>query len=105
MNSFVQSHPCRRFVLLFMAVLVLSSCGSLLDLPGPVPDLYNLTPKSTYPDSIPRVDWQLVIEEPIAAGGLDSSRIAPQTQGHRTEIFRQLPLDGTGAENDSNPAD
>ena len=43
---------------------------------GPAPSLYNLTPKSTFSEGIDRVDWQLVIEEPLASGGLDSNRIA-----------------------------
>lgn len=48
----------------------------MLDVVGPPLNLYNLTPKSTFDDDLPEVSWQLVIEEPLAAGGLDSSRIA-----------------------------
>jgi len=65
----------------------LPSCTSLFELPGPVPDLYNLTPKSTYPESLPEVDWQLVIEEPIASGGLDSSRIALRPSSTELKYF------------------
>jgi len=46
--------------------------------------LYNLTPKSTFSRDIPQVEWQLIIEEPLADGGLDTSRIA--FRPHATEL-------------------
>jgi cholesterol transport system auxiliary component len=55
--------------------LLLTGCN-LLDISGPAPDLYNLTPKNTFSSDLPNVDWQLIVEEPIAAGGLDTSRVA-----------------------------
>ena len=60
---------------LLSCALYLVGCGSLIE-SEPAPDLYSLTPKSTFPDTMPMVDWQLVIEEPIAARGLDTPRIA-----------------------------
>ncbi|MGI9336279.1 MAG: ABC-type transport auxiliary lipoprotein family protein [Gammaproteobacteria bacterium] len=68
----------RRFALwlvLGLGILALPGCGPLIS-SEPPPDLYNLTPKSTFPGDLPRVDWQLVIEEPLAARGLDTVRIA-----------------------------
>ncbi len=67
-------------VVLRPAALALGSalalgCGSLIN-SEPPPDLYSLTPKSTFPEETPAVAWQLVIEEPIAARGLDTTRIA-----------------------------
>lgn len=53
-----------------------AGCGTLLPGTGPAPDLYNLTPKSTFPADLPKISQQLVIEEPLAAGGLDNFRIA-----------------------------
>jgi cholesterol transport system auxiliary component len=53
----------------------MGGCGPLIETKPP-PDLYSLTPKSTFPEEMPQVDWQLVIEEPIAARGLDTPRIA-----------------------------
>ena len=38
--------------------------------------LYTLTPKNTFPPDLPSVNWQLVVELPTAAAGIDSSRIA-----------------------------
>ena len=58
------------------AVLWISGCAAGLFSSGPPPDLYNLTPKSTFPVGLPKVTWQLVIEEPLASGGLDASQIA-----------------------------
>jgi cholesterol transport system auxiliary component len=57
---------------------------SPLKLPGPPPDLYNLTPKSTFDEGLPEVRKQLIIEEPVAAGGLDTSRIA--LRPHATQL-------------------
>lgn len=59
-----------------VAAVMLGSC-SLPDLgSGPPPDLYILSPKSTFPDDIPAVDWQLVVEEPSTGKGFDTDRIA-----------------------------
>jgi cholesterol transport system auxiliary component len=59
-----------------LSALALSAC-SLPDIgSGPPPDLYVLSPKSTFPDGLPAVDWQLVIEEPSTAKGIDTDRIA-----------------------------
>jgi cholesterol transport system auxiliary component len=55
---------------------MLTAC-SLPDLgSGPPPDLYVLSPKSTFPEELPSVDWQLVVEEPSTAKGIDTDRIA-----------------------------
>ena len=56
-------------------MLWITGCAGLLPT-GPAPDLYNLTPKSTFLYGLPKVTWQLVIEEPLASGGLDASQIA-----------------------------
>ena len=66
-----------RFVTVAIAgALTLSACA-LPDLgSGPPPDLYVLSPKSTFADDIPMVTWQLVVEEPSTAKGIDTDRIA-----------------------------
>jgi len=59
-----------------VAAVMLGSC-SLPDLgSGPAPDLYILSPKSTFPDDIPAVNWQLVVDEPSTGKGIDTDRIA-----------------------------
>ena len=62
---------------LIAATVLVAGCDTTL-LPGsgdPV-QLYVLTPKSTYPDDIASVDWQLTVELPIAQAGLNIARIA-----------------------------
>lgn len=62
-----------------MAFLALAAggCGSVI--PGAAsapPRLYQLTPKSTYSSKLPKADWQLIIETPVAAASLNTNRIA-----------------------------
>ncbi len=59
------------------AILLTAACsGSLLPGQAPPPKLYDLTPKSTFEEGLPTVDWQLLVESPIAAAGINTSRIA-----------------------------
>ena len=69
----------RRRTLLLLAgtALPLSACGLLPKVSEPV-DLYTLTPKTTFPESLPKVTWQLAVEEPVAPSSLDTPRIALQ---------------------------
>jgi cholesterol transport system auxiliary component len=63
----------------YLAVfLFLTGCGGVLPNSGPAPDLFTLTPKSTFSADLKPVSWQLVVEEPVSAGALDSTRIAIQ---------------------------
>jgi cholesterol transport system auxiliary component len=64
-----------RVVVAVLAVS-LASCSLPNIGSGPPPDLYVLSPKSTFPDDLPTVDWQLVVEEPSTAKGIDTDRIA-----------------------------
>lgn len=62
--------------LVVCGALTLGACA-LPDLgSGPPPDLYVLSPKSTFSEEIPNVPWQLVVEEPSTAKGIDTDRIA-----------------------------
>ncbi len=65
---------------LTLAVLsgALASCSSILPGQGDPAQLYTLTPKSTFANDLPLVAWQLVVEPPVAAAGLNTSRIALQ---------------------------
>ena len=64
-----------------VGVLALTGCA-LPDLgSGPPPDLYVLSPKSTFSEDIPNVTWQLVVEEPSTAKGIDTDRIAIAPSG------------------------
>ena len=65
-----------RIAIAAMTAVSLAGC-SLPGLgSGPPPDLYVLSPKSTFPDDLPAVDWQLVVDEPSTAKGIDTDRIA-----------------------------
>jgi cholesterol transport system auxiliary component len=67
----------RLGAVLTLALLVPGCGGNLLGLPeGPAPDIYTLTPKSTFDNDLPKVKWQLVVDQPTAARGLDTDRIA-----------------------------
>lgn len=65
-----------RWLIVLALLPPLAGCGNLLQVPRGPSNLFNLTPKSTFDPALPNADWQLVIDEPLAAGGLDTSRIA-----------------------------
>lgn len=69
--------PYKRRAGVAFACLWLSGCG-LLSLPGtgPAPVIYDLSPKSTFDDNLPEIRAQVIVEEPSAARGIDSDRIA-----------------------------
>ena len=70
----------RRRLLKSMSALafgtLVSACSSILPNTGPPPRLFRLSPKSTFPGGMKTVDWQLVIETPLAPAGLNTTRIA-----------------------------
>ncbi len=66
---------------------LLSGCGSLLPLSAPEATLYNLTPQARFGEQLPKVDWQLVVEEPLTHGGLDSNRIAVRPSPRQLQYF------------------
>lgn len=71
-----------------LAAFLLTGCeGMLAGIGGPAPDLYNLTPKSSFKQDIKSVAWQLVVEEPVAAGGLNVDRIALRTTPTEMKYF------------------
>lgn len=67
----------RRGLLVMAAALPLSGCAArrLLDESQP-PRLFNLTPASDFTAGLPRVEWQLLVETPLAHAGIDTTRIA-----------------------------
>ena len=46
-----------------------------------------MTPKSTFDDDLPAVSWQLLVEPPLAAAGIASSRIALRRSQIELEYF------------------
>jgi cholesterol transport system auxiliary component len=75
----------RRTLLTTAGLLALGGC----QLPGggEPPNLYTLTPKSTFSPDLPKVDWQLIVEPPVAAAGLNTSRIALQRSPVTLEYY------------------
>jgi cholesterol transport system auxiliary component len=63
-----------------LCVATLAGCGLPLPGQGEAPKLFTLSPKSTFDQALPRADWQLVVDIPVAAGGLNTNRIALQTK-------------------------
>ena len=65
----------KRRDFLIGGALFVAGCDILPKVQDPT-TLYTLTPKTTFPPDLPQVNWQLVVELPTAAAGIDSSRIA-----------------------------
>jgi cholesterol transport system auxiliary component len=64
----------RRIVAVLLMVVAIPGCAKLLtDAPKP---LFRVTATRTFPADLPHVSAQLLIDVPLAAGALDTSRIA-----------------------------
>jgi len=78
----------RRGLLMAGAALPLSACGGLIP-QAPPSNLYTLSPKTSFRADLPKVDFQLVVEEPYAAGGLDTHRIAIYTGPYEVKYYAE----------------
>jgi cholesterol transport system auxiliary component len=76
--NFATQHATRRAVLRFAGAAATAGALAGCQLPGSgePPQFFTLTPKSTFAADLPRANWQLGIETPVASGGIDTSRIA-----------------------------
>jgi cholesterol transport system auxiliary component len=63
-------------VLLAAPMAAAAGCQSLVPGQGPPPDLYRLTARTKFAKDLPTVSWQLLVEPPVAPGGLNTTRIA-----------------------------
>lgn len=80
----------REITKLIMALPVAglaAACAQLVPGQSAPPTLYRLSPKSTFRDDLPEVDWQLVLEAPVADAGLNTTRIALQRTPMRLEYY------------------
>ncbi len=71
----------RRVALLLSFAGIAGGLAGCIDFPiakNDAPRLYVLTPKSTYPANLRKVDWQLLIDAPVSPAGLNTARIALQ---------------------------
>ena len=79
----------------WLAILTaLSACGVFPQVGEPV-NLYTLTPKTTFSEGLRQVDWQLVVEMPVAAASIDTPRIALQ----RTPLTFEYYADAAWTDN------
>ena len=67
-----------KVICLVAFVVAGGSCSIPIPGGGPAPRLYVLTPKSTFPNDIPKAEWQVLVETPVAAAGLSTARIPLQ---------------------------
>lgn len=65
-----------KLLTIVAAVTLAASCDVTLPGTGERSQLYVLTPKSTYPEELPKVNWQLLVEQTASPAGLDTQRIA-----------------------------
>lgn len=79
--------PRKRFALGLLILFGLGACTGLLPGGGPLPNLYTLSPKTSFSEDLPNVSWQLVVEEPSAAGGLATQNIALRTNMLELQYF------------------
>jgi cholesterol transport system auxiliary component len=77
----------RDLIVMFGAGAVLGGCGGLLPkVNEPVP-LYTLSAVDQFGQSLPKVDWQLVVGVPVASADLDTTRIALTREPGVVEYF------------------
>jgi cholesterol transport system auxiliary component len=79
----------RRPFLAGFAALTLSGCGaqSFFKKIETPPNLYRLTPKSTFGDDLRPVNWQLVVDIPVAPAGINTQRIALMRSPIQVEYY------------------
>lgn len=65
----------------------LASCESVVPGRGPMPDLYRLTPKSTFATDLPTVEWQLLLVPPLTNASIDTTRIGLQRSSTSVEYY------------------
>src|SRR3546814_1751524 len=70
----------RRMVAGCGLALTLAGCGGL-PLGNSPPKLYTLTPKSSFSADLPKVDWQLAIDQPTSPVAL-----ATRSEEHTSEL-------------------
>jgi cholesterol transport system auxiliary component len=78
---------CRAGLLALAGTL--PGCGLLPEV-GQAVELYTLTPKTSYGESVEDVDWQLIVELPNAATSLDTPRIALQRSPFTLEYYANV---------------
>lgn len=69
------------------AAMLVASCSTL----NPTaPSLYTLTPRAAVDPSIPRAEWQLLVETPVAGAAIDTPRIALARSATSIDYFADV---------------
>ncbi len=78
------------------AILGLLLCAACAGLPkqGPAPNLFSLTPKSTYPADLPSVSKQIALALPVTSRALDTDRIAMRRTPHEYRYYKDVRWTG-----------
>jgi cholesterol transport system auxiliary component len=76
-----------RRLLVTAAALSVTGCTGFLPGSGEGPQLYVLTPKTTFSPDLPRANWQLLVDVPLAPAELDSDRIVLQHSSYTIDRF------------------
>jgi len=78
-----------RAALFALAATGVTGCAGLATLSNVTEptDLYDLTPKSTHDELLPKIAAQLVIEEPTAASSVNTDRIAIKPNPFQVQYF------------------
>ncbi|MEZ5669805.1 MAG: ABC-type transport auxiliary lipoprotein family protein [Alphaproteobacteria bacterium] len=79
----------RRALGLFGTAGLWAAGGCTLPGDSPPPQLYTLSPKSTFAPDLPLITAQMIVDEPFAAAGLDTARIALAQDAYRLEYFAE----------------
>lgn len=77
--------PSRRPIAALLLSLALAACEGPFN--RPPPQLYVLSPKSTFDTTLPDVEWQLSVDVPVAEAGINTSRIAVRRGPARLDFF------------------
>ncbi len=83
-------HDRRRLGLAALVLTLagaLAACESVVPGRGPPPDLYRLTPKSTFAPDLPTVEWQLLLEPALTNASIDTTRIGLQRSATSVEYY------------------
>lgn len=79
-----------RWIAVGAALALVAGCTTVFPGGGEPPRLFTLTPENSFANDLPTARWQLVIEEPVAAESLDTSRIAVQHTALSLQYYKQV---------------
>lgn len=81
-----------RAAAILLAITVVGGCAGLSTLQNATEptDLYLLSPKTSHDPDLPEIAAQLVVEEPTAASGVNTDRIAVKPNAYQVQYFPKV---------------